>query len=219
MWLIDLSCFPHLVCCPIVIPSITHSFSAFLSFLCSPFFNPCSPSLLFLSGMLPLLCPLQACCCGDSSKGKEREKENYHFFNSLHLPSLHLSVHSMPCQLLLLSITFFFLPPESISHPVLNCFTCYSPYLCISRLSRYLLVPKSKFLWNSIKDLCVWGTSALNLQTDLCLLIISKLFFYMPSALCLCCACLSWIFNIQIRLARVVSDGDVLMCTLWLRRC
>lgn len=118
-----------------------------------PFFLSC---VLPLSIPAPLLCCFcQGCClsCVPSRhvavvtavKGM-REKENYHFFNLLHLASLHLSVHSMPCQFLLLSITFFFLPPEFISHPVLNCFACCSPYLCISRLSRYLLVPKSKFL-------------------------------------------------------------------------
>lgn len=154
MWLIGLSSFPHLVWWPIVIPSITLSLSAFLSFLCSPSFNPCSPSLLFLSWCCLSCVPSRHVAVVTAVEGMR--EENYHFFNSLHLPSLHLSVHSMPCQLLILSITFFFLPQESISHPVLNCFTYRSPSICISRRSHYLLVPKSKFLWNVFEEHQLW---------------------------------------------------------------
>jgi len=107
MWLIGLSPFPHLVWWPIVIPSITLFLSAFLSFMCSPSFNPCSPSLLFLSAMLPLSCPLQACCCGDGSKGDERT-----------ITSLTHSIYR-PCTCLCI-----------VCH--VNCFYCQSRSLFFS---------------------------------------------------------------------------------------
>ncbi len=127
--------------------------------LCLSFFLSC---VLPLSIPAPILCCFCLGCCLSCVPSRHvavvtavkgmRERENYHFFNSLYLPSLHLSVHTMPCQLPLLSITFFFLPPESISHPVLNCYTRRS-HIFVSQDSLTLSsCPKIKV---SLKHVCL----------------------------------------------------------------
>ncbi len=186
------------------------------SLLCLSFFLSC---VLPLSIPAPVLCCFcQGCClsCVPSRhvavvtavKGM-RERENYHFFNSLYLPSLHLSVHTMPCQLPLLSITFFFLPRESISHPVLNCFTCCS-HIFVSQDSHFIILSQNQS----------FSQTSLTVIIVLYLLIRSKLSFYMPPHY-VCNACLNvfYVSCYQTHLAGVLSDGDVLMRTLWLRRC